>query len=31
MGVVFHFAFVMLDTSVQSLDFVVELVEKIVY
>ena len=31
MGVVFHFAFVMVDTSVQSLDFVVELVEKIVY
>ena len=27
----FILAFVMLDTSVQSLDFVVELVEKIVY
>ena len=31
MGVVFHFAFVLVDTSVQSLGFVVVLVEKIVY
>ena len=31
MGVVFHFAFVLVDTIVQSLGFVVELVEKIVY
>ena len=31
MGVVFHFAFVLVGTSLQSLGFVAELVEKIVY
>ena len=31
MGVVFHFTFVLVDTSVYPLGFVVELVEKIVY
>ena len=31
MGVVFHFAFELVDTGVRSLGFVVELVEKIVY
>ena len=31
MGMVFHFAFVLVGTSLQSLGFVAELVEKIVY